>query len=450
MQHEDRLSHRALFGYGLSTAPVMYSYVLILIMYMKYAAVELGVSTAAIGTVFLLAKLWDAITDPMVGSLSDRTERESGRRRPWLLASAPALAVFGVMAWAPPSGLSEGALIAWISVAIIGFYTAYTVFDVPHMSLGAEITLDASERNRVFGVRQVMRVLGMLAAGVLGTYLVSQGVGVTRIMAWVVALLTVVMIFLGVSFLPPERGDFKGRGGEKPLRAIRDVAANPHARLLLFVIFIEAIGAGGIGVLTPFVLDYVVGRAELVPVLLGANMAATLASIPLWLALARRWEKRRLMVAAMTGSAFGYGMILLVGPGDWHLVAISALIAGASSSCANVLGFTLKSEIIDCDEYTTGERKEGAYFAGWSFVNKLAAGIMIGLVGWALEWSGFDGKVQEQSELAKNTMVLLMGGFPLVCYCIGTLAFLRFSLSEKEHARIRAELDMRAAARKPA
>jgi len=136
---------------------------------------------------------------------------------------------------------------------------------------------------------------------------------------------------------------------------------------------------------------------------------------------------------------------VFVGPGDWVLILFSGILAGASSSCSNILGYTLKSEIIDCDEFDTGERKEGAYFAGWSFVNKLAAGIMIGLVGWALDWSGFDGEASEQSELAKTTMVVLMGGFPLLCYGIGALAFSRFSLSEREHARIRAELDARSA-----
>jgi GPH family glycoside/pentoside/hexuronide:cation symporter len=446
VQNKDGLSNRALFGYGLSAAPVIYSYVLILIMYMKYAAVELGVSTAVVGTIFLVAKVWDAVTDPMVGTLSDRTKHKSGRRRPWLLASAPLLAIFSIMAWAPPSGLEGPALITWITVSVLGFYTAYTIFDVPHMALGAEITLDATERNRVFGVRQVLRVLGMLAAAVIGSYFVGRGLESTQAMAYVVGAITIGLILSGVSMLPPERSNFKGRGAENPFRAIRDVLRNRHARLLLFVIFIDAIGTGGIGVLIPFVLDYVVGREELTPALLGLNMGATLLAVPVWIRLAHRFEKRHLMLVAMLGSGIGYGGILFVGPGAWHVIAISSVIAGASSSCMNILGYTLKSEIIDCDEHKTGERKEGAYFAGWSFVSKLAAGVMIGLVGWSLEWAGFDATVHEQSERVKDTMVLLMGGFPLICFTIGAIAFTRFGLTEKEHARIRAELDARAAA----
>lgn len=446
LQKTERLSNTALVGYGLSDAPVIYAYVLILVMYMKYAAVELGVSTAVIGTIFVIAKGWDAVTDPLVGALSDRTKSRFGRRRPWLLAGAPLLAIFGVMVWAPPADLSDNALTLWIGISVVGFYTAYTIFEVPHMSLGAELSLQAGERNRIFGVRQALRIVGMFAGAGIGSAIIAEGSEATRTMAWVLAVVTVVLIFGGVSLLPPERAEFRGRGATNPFRALRDVVSNRHARLLLLVMFIDAIGVGGIGSLTPFVVDYVVGREDLIPYLLASNMAAGFVSIPIWIRLARHYEKRKLMLVSMVGSAFGYGSIMLVGEGDWLIVLGSSILAGASGACPNILGYTLKSEIVDCDEHRTGERKEGAYFAGWSFVTKLAAGIMIGLVGWALALAGFDGEAEKQTAVVNQTMLVLMGGLPLVCYLIGAVVFSRFELTEAEHARIRAELDTRNAA----
>lgn len=456
METNDRLPLRALLGYGLAAAPVMYAYMLILIMYMKYAVDDLGASPAAVGTIFFVAKMWDAVSDPMVGNLSDRTMRRSGRRRPWILAGAPLVAVFGVMAWAPPAVIEGGALIAWITVAVVGFYTAYTVFEVPHMSLGAELSLDALERNRVFGVRQVMKTLGMLAAGILGTWVVAQGVGPATTMAWVVGGVTLLFVYAGVSLLPPEREAFRGRGGQNPIKAMRDVLGNRHARLFLMVIFIDAIGAGGIGVLIPFVMEYVVGDPELtiggralapsdlVPFLLGIAFITALASIPLWLRLAHRFEKRRLVLLSMVMATGGYGAIVFIGPGDWEIIAVASMFSGAANACANTLGYTLKSEIIDSDELATGERKEGSYFAAWSFVSKLGAAIMVGTVGLALEASGFVRNAPEQTEFVKNTMIFLMGGVPIVCYGIGALAFSRYQLGESAYGEIRAALDARA------
>ena len=141
---EPLVPKRALVGYGMAAAPAQFMYMLVLVMYLKYAVDDLGASAAAIGTIFLVAKLWDAVSDPIVGNLSDRTTHRLGRRRLWLFASAPLLCAFGIMAWVPPSGLEGAGLIAWITVAVLGFYTAYTVFEVPHMALGRSSPSTAS------------------------------------------------------------------------------------------------------------------------------------------------------------------------------------------------------------------------------------------------------------------------------------------------------------------
>ncbi len=174
----------------------------------------------------------------------------------------------------------------------------------------------------------------------------------------VVSILTVALVFLGVSWLPTERSDFRGRGGANPFRALRDVLTNRHARLLLTVIFIDSIGTGGIAVLTPFVIDHVVGRKDLLQVLLGTNFLTTLLSVPLWLWLARHFEKRRLMLWSMLASGLAFGSILLVGEGDWSWSRSPRVTSGMAVGCSNTLGYTLKSEIIDCDEYAPASARK--------------------------------------------------------------------------------------------
>jgi GPH family glycoside/pentoside/hexuronide:cation symporter len=257
--------------------------------------------------------------------------------------------------------------------------------------------------------------------------------------------LAAVALIYSVFALPPERADHMGRGGQDPFRAMRDVWANPHARLLLFVFFVESLGVGAIGMLVPFALEYVMETPELTAPMLLFVFVLGIVSVPLWVALAARFEKRRLWLFAMFMSAFGFSLLLFLGEGDWPLMAVSSFFVGLASSCGSVLGQALKAEIIDVDEHRTGERKEGAYFAAWSFVGKLASGVMVFVVGVVLDSVGYVPN-QPQTDAVKGWLVFLMGGMPLIGYAIGIPVFLRFRLSESEHARIRAELDARSAA----
>jgi GPH family glycoside/pentoside/hexuronide:cation symporter len=441
------LERRTLWAYALPALGPALLYNLVVVMYLNFATDQLGAAPGVIGAIFGLSKIWDAVSDPMAGYLSDRTRAGLGRRRSWLLGSALPIAAFSLMAWAPPRSLEGTALTVWIAVGIFGFYTAFTAADVPHMALGAELTVaDRGGRNRLFAWRQLVRTLGMLGAFGIGTAVVAQPETGREGAFWLasgVGLFSVAMLAWGVWALPPERPDFIARGARNPFRAVMDVAGNPHARLLLFVFFIESMGTGAIGVLVPYVIRYVLELpTAFIPAMLLCYTVAAVAGIPFWVRLARVHEKRRLWLVAMLLSGFGFGLIFWVGPGDWPLMAISGLIAGFGGACGNTLGQALKADVIDVDEYRTGERKEGAYFAAWSFAGKLAAGLMVAVVGFAREATGYVANIEQPQEV-RFAMVALMGGMPLAGYAFGALAFARFRLSEAEHTRIRNELDAR-------
>jgi GPH family glycoside/pentoside/hexuronide:cation symporter len=442
----ERLPAATLWAYAGACVGPNLLYFLALVMYLYFATVKLGVSPGALGTIFLISKTWDAVSDPLAGFLSDRTHSRLGRRRSWLLASSIPLAAFSVMMWAPPAQLEGRLLEVWIGVAVLGFYTAFTAFEVPHMALGAELTLDRVERNRIFGVRQFSRVAVMLVAYTGGVYVVREwGRDATAWLAVAFSLLSVVGLVGGVFALPAERAGFQSRGAQSPLRAVADVWRNAHARLLLFVFFIESIGIGAIGVLIPFVIQYV-ARLEhplALPGILLCFVGSSLLAIPLWVFLARRFEKRRLWLVAMALAAFAYGLFLGVGEGDWPLLVAAELLAGIASACGTTLGQALKADLIDVDEHHTGQRKEGSYFAAWTFVNKLAGGVMVFLAGQVLEVVGFDRELAVQAPQVDRAILWLVGGMPLVGFAVGFLLFTRFDLSEAEHARIRAELDAR-------
>ncbi len=439
--------------YALPGAGVSFIYTLFLVMYLKFATDTLLVSPFAMGWIFLAAKVWNALADPLIGNWSDRTRSPLGRRKVWLLAAAPPIVAFTWMAWSPPAALSAAAEVAWVAIAVFGFYTAFTAFEVPHAALGAELTQEPASRNRVFGTKYFVRSLGLVLALLFGARVVREtetARGGAETLAIVSGLVTALLIGIAVARLPRERSDYQGRGGVDLRKALSDVWRNREARLLLIALFIEALGLGGLTVLVPYVAQYVLERPDLNEPILGVYMLSTFLAIPVWVGLARRIEKRHLWLFAMLQGGVGFGMLFWLDAGEVWLMLLSAVVAGSAGACGNSIGQSLKADLIDLDELRTGERKEGAYFAAMSFVNKLGNAILASSAAFALGFAGFVPNAGEQPVAVKQALVALMGGAPLVGYAVGALLFTRFRFSAADHARVRAELDARAAANRAA
>lgn len=441
-----RISWATLVRYSTPLAPAYFVYMSVTVVYMNFATDVLLLAPGVIGTIFFLSKIWDAVSDPLIGYLSDGTRSRFGRRKSWLYASALPLAALTVMLWSPPALLGGRGLLLWVVASVVGFYTAFTLYAVPQMALGVELSSSPHERSRVFAGRQVALTLGMLGAFLLATPMIIGNPDARANasgLALASAALVAVSILVCTVGLPPERADYVGRGAENPVTAVRDVARNPHARLLLFVYFIEIFGIGATSAMTPYLLKYVTKAADYVGIVFLFYTLPAFLAIPFWVWLGKRYERHRLWLVAMGLQAIGYGSIVFQDEGRLALMIFSSVVNGFAGACGQTLGYAIKGDVIDYDELQTGERKEGAYLAAWNLASKLGTGLMIALSGWALQASGFVANL-DQSEGTRWTIRLMTGGAPFLCLLIGMVAFSRFSLDARERARIRDALDARA------
>ena len=445
-----------LFAFGAPAVGAGYMYLLLALYVMKFSTDVLLIAPAIMGLIFSVSRIWDAISDPLVGYLSDRTTTSLGRRRTWILFSFVPIAIGFYAVFAPPVSLSGDALTWWMAASIIGFYSAMTIFFVPHMALGAELSNDYHERSRLFGLRHAFYTVGSILS--LGTMMLllneefREG-GDVRAMAEEYALYAIIAMSVLVLYAVVnlrERPEFQGRLNSSPTSAFRDVWQNPHARLLVIVTFIENVGSSAIAVLSFYVSLYVVVALLSAPFTILAYMLPSTASVPMWLPLSRRFGKIRVWMVGMAlyGLAFG-GMFFLpfmeTVDARLTLIIVMAAFAGLAAGCGGTIGPSVQGDVIDYDEYKTGERKEGSYFAVWNFTYKSALGVMLLLTGFVLEASGFVPN-QPQTMTVQIAMVSLYGALPLLCYAIGVVLFSRFKLTEQEYSVIRAELDRRAAA----
>ena len=440
----ERLPWPTILDYVAPSFGLGFMFLLVAIYLMKFATDVLGISAAVMGGILFFARsIWDATVDPIAGYLSDRTNTRFGRRRPWLLASILPLAITFVLLWTPPRDMGPVYTTVWMAVIVVAFYTSTSILIIPHTALGAELTDNYHDRTRIFGGRHVVTTLGSFAAVAgLAALQKSSDVHRTILLFALAASVATALATLWTVMRLRERPEFQGRGAEQPYRAFRDVIKNPHARLLLVVFGIESLGAATIGVLTPYVAEYVVKRPEAGPPAIALYMVANVLFVPVWLPLSRRFGKKALWLASMLLTAVSFGSMIFVHEGSIALLNVLAFIAGTAAGCGNMVAPSIQADVIDWDEHATGERKEGSYFAAWNFVFKVANGLTLQLTGIVLSFSGYMPNV-EQTEGVKFTILALYGLFPMACYLIGSALFSRFRLDEAGYAEIRSELDSR-------
>jgi len=448
----ERLPLSTIFTYCLPTIGSGFMFLLVGLYLMKFSTDVLLIAPATMGTIFGLSRIWDAVSDPIAGYWSDRTRHRLGRRRPWIAISLVPIAVFYLMAWSPPASLSGDGLVIWMAVGVFGFYSAMTIFIVPHLSLGAELTPDYHDRNRIFGIRHISWTLGStLSLAAMALLIQAEGVSAeasrrTAIeLSWIAALATALMLAFA-AFRLRERSEFQGRGAEHPFAAFADVWKNPHARLLLIVTLIENLGGATIGILTLYIAEYIVGTPQLAPLFILCYMVPSIASVPLWIPLSRRFGKRQLWTFAQFLTAASFGGMFFLEEGSVWLISGLAVSAGVAAGAGGTVSPSIQADVIDYDEFVSGERKEGAYFSAWNFVFKTSFGITLMLTGYVLQLAGFVPKV-EQTETVKLALKTLYALYPLLCYSAGAILLMRFSLDEGEHRKIRTELDRRARTR---
>jgi GPH family glycoside/pentoside/hexuronide:cation symporter len=435
----DRLKLSVIWSYTLSRVAFSIMGVMFGVYLMKYATDVLFIAPATMGVLIATARLWDGVTDPLVGYLSDRTRSPIGRRRIWLYASALPMACGIVMIWSPPAALTGTSLVAWMAVALLVYETASTAYQVPHGALGMELTPSYHERTRLFGYAHMIGFLGTILG--MGTLQLMNMTEEKRAFAFDLSILAGILVFLTVIITTrfiPERDDYQGRGNPSPVRAVADVFKNRHARLLLVVFAIETYGMASIMTLTPYLVAYVFPLEALLVAVMMTYALPQVLFTPFWMWLARCFGKQRAWTGALLLSAvpfFTFYFIEEPGYIFWVLTFLCGFLAG----CGAVAQPAIQADVIDYDELQTGDRKEGAYLAIWNLTRKCSASLCALITGLVLQFSGFEPNVtqtEETSQAIKATFALL----PAVCYLIGGLLFTRFTFNEQEHREVRRKL----------
>lgn len=420
--------------------------------------IALGLDAKLLGIALSVPRFIDAISDPVMGHISDNTRSRWGRRKPYIAIGAILMAASLVLVFSPPAYLTGKALFWYITITGAFMYVAYTIFAVPYNALGYEITQDYDERTSVQAWRMVMISLkAVLAPWILKSCFIIGGLfpesdrPVEVIGVFYVALLLGVLVIVGtipILLFCRENTDRVQKAKVKALASVKATLANKVFRVHLITIFMVMIGVFIFGPLTIYLNNFYVfgGDKEAAAMLIGYG--GTLAAISSFLAIPLiTWLSRRIgKKATYSGGIIASGCIyplswFIYSPEMPYLQLILPILTAPAITCCWVLNPSITADICDHDELQTGQRREGMYGAVWGFAFKAGISAISLVMGFLIAWTGFVAEAATQSAETLFRMRLLMVIVPLICLAGGGAHFaLRFPLTRACMADIQKKL----------
>ena len=449
------LPNTLVFGYGAGNFGFALLGLVVAVNLQYFYTDFVGLSAGLVSWSLLFARLFDSITDPVMGYLSDRTKTRFGRRRPYFIGAAIPLAIAFYFLFTPPvfedPANHQTHLLIYMLCLYVLTYFIWTVGAIPYYSLGAELTDDYHERVKVIAVRESCALVGLLAATVLPAYLiyVYGGVKGYSFMGGILgAGVAFFLIFAGV--VSRERVEFQGRPPMNPYAGWFATFANPHFRRLLIAFVLSSIAAAVPAVLVIYVSVYIIGTpdwwANSIPgwlptwsYYLLVYFLAAIMSLPIWNKVSHLLGKRNtwciaILIAMMT-SAGGWWLE----EGSIAYFTVILFIGGFSFGNFLAIPPSMVADVIDWDEVETGKRREGNYFAIWAFTTKFGAAITGFVALQVLEHVGYV-PGQAQTDLVKTWMLWMFSWFPALFYFVSALMLLRFKFSKADLHAIQTQL----------
>jgi len=397
------------------------------------------VDATSVGTLLLISKIFDAITDPFVGQFSDRTRTRWGRRRPWILFSSPFCAIVYYFMWQTYDSFPAPAKFAYYLFMYCLVSLSITMIAVPYSTLNMELTTDEYQRVQLNKYRTGFGFIGiLLGVGIVSALLEVYGIDdpgtefAYSLGGGVLALLlvlTCIICFFGV-----QEVDYENVRLEKSqltmIQGIPFLVKNKPYLIVCILGVMVWVGASMTQNNLVLYFTYCLDMEDYFTYGLIVVLVSTILTVPLWGFVIDRMGKKVSFYLGMAVMLVIYIFVSVAPSGVAIMFAISA-VAGLGLSVVNLLPWVLVVDVIDLDEIATGERREGLFCAFLIFFNKLAAGIGLAVSGYILGAGGYDENSNDQPDGVIMALKITTGIIPAGMTLVGVLLLYFYPITEE-------------------
>lgn len=420
-----------------------------------------GLGPTLAGAAILSGKVWDAVSDPLVGWLSDRTRSPLGRRYPWMLGGMLPLAISCVLQWIVPPTQNQGLLFIYYSIASLIAFTSLTVVLLPFSALAAELTRSYNERINLISFKSAFSIGGsifaLMAAQTLFAriqhpsykYLAVGAInGVCVILAILICVYGTLPRYRAAQHQHPVNPQVGT--GMSLLEQGKTALKNPAFRWVmgLYLCSWTAVQVSAV-VLPYFVVDWMGLTEEQFVQMALVVQGTAVVTIVAWNWLGRKTEKRTIYLLGAPLILVSQLGLFSLQPGQAHLMFGLAVLAGIGTATVYLVPWSMLPDVVDLDEALTGLRREGVFYGFAVFVQKIGIAIAIFLTSRILEWSGYvsstGGATNPTSQPASAlwTIRLIMGPVPIILMVGGIFCALFYPISRSVHRQILKQCDRR-------
>ena len=406
-------------------------------------AKNFDISLTALGTAMLMARLFDAISDPLIGYLSDRTRSRLGPRKPWIAFGLLLTVISTFYYFIPPDSADATYFMIWYMAATL----SWTMVQIPLLAWQGELSHDYNERSRISTYRVIGDRIGRLSFALLPLLPIFASSRITlevmESVFWLVLILAPITLVFSIWKVP--RGTrLQSTDQDRLIDFIKTVPRNKPMLMLLAITISSGLADGVFSTTVFLYVDVYLQRAEDFPVVLLVGQGFMLLALPVCLVIMRRFGKHHTWAGGTAIVICGAMTLMFTTQGDplWMLLG-AILLVYAGAAAGNVASVAMLSDVVDYDTLKTGHNRGGQYFSLSALIEKANFAVGGAIAFYTLDLFGFDVKLATQSVLGDWGMKTTIGILPVIFAGTAMVLLLFYPLTEARHKIIVRRLEQR-------